>query len=68
MSGNGLYFWEHGFCEIENASGTGLAHCTFLFRDLYGTSLIVVTAGEVIPELDTTAIVWNWHLRAKSGA
>lgn len=67
-SGNGLYFWEQGFHEIENASGTGLAHCTFLFRDLYGTNLVVVTAGEVIPELDATAIVWNWHLRKLSNA
>ena len=67
-SGNGLYFWEQGFHEIENASGTGLAHCTFLFRDLYGTSLVVITAGEVIPELDATAIVWSWHLRSKTDA
>lgn len=67
-SGNGLYFWEQGFHEIESASGTGLAHCTFLFRDLYGTRLVVVTAGEVIPELDTTAIVWSWYLRTETDA
>jgi len=66
--GNGLYFWEQGYHEIENASGTGLAHCTFLFRDLYGTNLVIVTAGEVIPELDATAIVWNWYLRKQGDA
>ena len=67
-SGNGLYFWEQGYLEIENASGTGLSHCTFSFRDLYGTNLVVVTAGEVNTELEATAVVWNWYLRAKADA
>lgn len=61
--GNELYFWEKGFHEIETCSGTGLAHCTFVFRDMYETELVVVTAGEVIPELDATALVWSWRVR-----
>ena len=62
-SGNGRYFWEKGYHEIENASGTGLAQCTFLYRDVYGTELVVITAGEAIPELGANACVWNWSIR-----
>jgi hypothetical protein len=59
--GNGLHFWEKGYQEIISASPTGLAHCTFGFQDVYGTRLIVVTAGEVIADLNATAHVWNWY-------
>lgn len=59
--GNGPHFWEKGYDEIMNASGTGLAHCTFGFQDVYGNRLVVVTAGEVIEELNATAHVWNWY-------
>ncbi len=59
--GNGLHYWQKGYHEIIHASGTGLGHCTFAFHDVYGTKLIVVTAGEVIEELNATAYVWNWH-------
>lgn len=59
--GNGRKFWEKGYHEITNASGTGLAHCTFEFQDVYGNRLVVVTAGEVIEELNATAYVWNWY-------
>ena len=47
--------------EIINASGTGLGHCTFGLQDVYGNRLIIVTAGEVIEELNATAHVWNWY-------
>lgn len=59
--GNGLHFWEKGYWEIRNASGTGLAHCAFQFKDVYGNVLIVVTAGEVLPALESTAGVWSWY-------
>lgn len=59
--GNGLYFWEKGYHEIENSWGTGLGQCTFLFHDVYGTKLRVVTVGEVIPEMNATAHVRSWH-------
>ena len=59
--GNGLHFWQKGYHEIINASGTGLAFCTFGWQDVYGTKLVVVTAGEVIDELNATAGVWNWY-------
>lgn len=61
--GNGLYFWEKGYHEIINASGTGLGHCTFGFIDVYCNMLIVVTAGEVSAEEGWTACVWNWYFQ-----
>lgn len=64
--GNGLHFWDKGFYEIINASGTGLAHCTFGFVDVYRNELIVVTAGEVCKEEDWTAYVCNWYLQRQS--
>lgn len=60
--GNGLHFWEKGFHEVISASGTGLAHCRFGFQDVYGNRLVIVTAGDVVEELNATAHVWNWHL------
>jgi len=66
--GNGLYFWEKGYHEIQHSSGTGLAHCTFFFTDVYGTALTIVTAGEMIPELGATARVWNWYIRNERDA
>ena len=62
--GNGRQFWEMGYHEITHASGTGLAHCTFGFQDAYGNRLMIVTAGEVIDELNATAHVWNWFFDA----
>ena len=58
---NGLHFWQKEYHEIRHASGTGLAHCSFGFQDVYGTKLMVVTAGEVDEELGATAYVWNWR-------
>jgi hypothetical protein len=66
--GNGLHFWEKGFHEIINASGTGLGHCTFGFVDVYRNKLIVVTAGEVCEAENCTAYVWNWYLHRESDA
>lgn len=58
--GNGLHYWSKGYHEIRHASGTGLAMCSFGFIDVYGHRLVVVTAGEVIEEVDSTAHVWRW--------
>jgi hypothetical protein len=60
--GNGLYFWSKGFHEIQNACGTGLAQCTFGFKDVYGNLLIVVTAGEADDDLRSTPCVWRWRI------
>lgn len=60
--GNGLYFWSRGFHEIQSASGTGLGHCRFAFKDVYGNLLIVVTAGDTDEELNATPCVWNWRI------
>lgn len=60
--GNGEYFWKKGYHEIQAACPTGLAQCTFSFKDIYGNTLIVVTAGEAIEELGAVPGVWNWRL------
>ena len=59
--GNGLYFWEKGCWEIRSASGTGLSFCLFDFIDVYGKKLVVVTAGEVIEDLEAIPHVWSWY-------
>jgi hypothetical protein len=59
--GNGLHFWNKGYHEIRHASGTGLGLCSFGFEDVYGRKLVVVTAGEVIEEMNATAGVWRWY-------
>lgn len=64
QSGNGPSFWARGYREIESASGTGLAHYVFVFRDACDTVLEVVTAGEVLDEAGTSARVANWRIRA----
>lgn len=50
LSGNGPLFWSKGYFELENCSGTGLAYCSFLFRNAQGRRLRVVTAGEETPD------------------
>lgn len=49
--GNGPLFWRKGYVEIEACSGTGVAACAFLFRDVYGNRLRVTTEGEEAPRL-----------------
>ena len=48
--GNGPIFWERGYVEVEACSGTGVAACSFLFKDAYGNRLRIRTAGEELPE------------------
>ena len=48
--GNGPLFWRRGYVEVELCSGTGVAACTFLFKDAYGNRLRVTTAGEELPK------------------
>ena len=62
QSGNGLHYWGKGYWEIVYASGTGLSHCEFAFKDVYENELRVVTAGEV-NENESTARVWRWYLK-----
>ncbi|GIU81086.1 MAG: hypothetical protein D6687_00550 [Acidobacteria bacterium] len=50
LAGNGPIFWQRGYVELESCSGTGLAYCSFLFKDAYGNRLQVVTSGEELPE------------------
>lgn len=65
--GNGLHYWTKGYHEIRHASGTGLGMCSFGFKDVYGHNLVVVTAGEVIEELNSTAHVWHWYFESNLG-
>ena len=60
-SGNGPYFWNLGFHEILSASPTGVAACTFSFRDAYGNILLVSTEGEVDPDCGSKACVNHWR-------
>jgi hypothetical protein len=62
--GNGLHFWNKGYHEIRQAMGTGMSLCSFAFEDVYGHKLIVVTAGEVIEEINATAHVWRWYFES----
>src|SRR5208337_4235287 len=61
IAGNGKYFWDKGYREIRHACPNGLAHCLFIFTDVYGNRLIVGTSGEVYPEFGATATVRGWH-------
>src|SRR5688572_13890403 len=47
--GNGRLFWRKGYVEVEACSGTGVAACSFLFKDAYGNRLRLTTAGEEVP-------------------
>ena len=50
MYGNGPLFWKRGYVELESCSGTGIAVCSFLFKDAYGNRLRVTTSGEELPK------------------
>lgn len=60
--GNGAYFWQKGYHEIQSACPTGYSQCVFAYEDAYGNKLIVVTAGEAIEEIGLTPVVWNWRI------
>ena len=55
--GNGPHFWRKGYVELEACSGTGVAACAFLFKDVYGNRLRVITEGEEVPRWKSYARV-----------
>lgn len=61
-SGNGPVFWSKGYVELEACSGTGVAACTFLFKDAYGNRLRVITEGEELDDPKSHAGVSGWKL------
>ncbi len=61
QSGNGPLFWKRGYVELESCSGTGVAACSFLFKDTYGNRLRVTTAGEELPEEKVHASVTGFQ-------
>ncbi len=63
--GNGKIFWRKGYWEIEACAGTGLAPCTFLFKDVYGNKLRVATAGEEFPKQKAFARVTSYKFVCK---
>jgi hypothetical protein len=65
--GNGLHFWRRGYHKIRHASGTGLGFCSFGFEDVYGHKLVVVTAGEIIEDINGTAHVRRWYFETDEG-
>lgn len=59
--GNGRLFWRKGYVEVEACSGTGMAPCSFLFKDAYGNRLRVTTAGEELPRRKSYARVTGFE-------
>ena len=59
--GNGRVFWRSGYVEVEACSGTGVAACSFLFKDGYGNRLRVTTAGEELPRRKVYARVTGFQ-------
>jgi hypothetical protein len=59
--GNGQLFWRKGYVEVESCAGTGVAACSFLFRDAYGNRLRVTTAGEELPRRKIYASVTGFR-------
>lgn len=60
-SGNGKLFWEKGYVEIESCAGTGLAPCTFLFKDVYNNQLRLTTVGEEHPKQKVYAQITSFN-------
>lgn len=60
-TGNGAIFWEKGYVEIEGCAGSGVAACTFLFKDIYSNQLRVTTAGEEYPKEKAYAQVTGFN-------
>jgi hypothetical protein len=59
--GNGPLFLRKGYVEIEACSGTGVAACAFLFKDVHGNRLRVNTEGEEDPRLKYYARVTGFR-------
>jgi hypothetical protein len=57
LLGQAYNFFNAGYREVEDCTGTGLAYCRFLFRDDCSNIIIVVTAGEEIPKINAYATV-----------
>lgn len=56
--GNTQVLWRRGYHELsETCSGTGVAPCSFLFKDKKGRYLVVQTEGEVDENGDTHGVV-----------
>jgi hypothetical protein len=66
QAGNGAEFWRAGSWEIVDVCPTGLAPCTFAFRDAYRNSLTVVTLGEEDAEHGWHARVSNWFFTVEA--
>lgn len=59
--GNGRLFWRKGYVEVEACSGTGMAPCSFLFKDAYGNRLRITTEGEELPRQRSYARVTGFE-------
>jgi hypothetical protein len=60
-SGNGPKFWDRGYYELQFCSPTGSALCAFLFTDVYGNHLEVITEGEEYPNENAHGVVTRYH-------
>jgi hypothetical protein len=59
--GNGRLFWRKGYVEVEACAGTGVAPCSFVFKDAFGNRLRVTTAGEELPRRKSYARVTRFE-------
>ncbi len=50
------YYYDYGWREVEDCSGTGKGYCLFKFHDAYGHKLEVVTTGDKPNKVD------NWRV------
>lgn len=44
--GSGPTFWQRGYYELQDCSGTGVGYCALLFQDSCNNYLHITTAGE----------------------
>ena len=57
-------YYDNGWREIQDCSGTGMAYCRFEFRNIKNQTLVVVTAGECsqTSSVKCEKYVENWSI------
>lgn len=49
-------FYEKGYSELADCSGTGYGFCTLLFHDAYSNTLVVTTQGDQAKVVDSRVV------------
>jgi len=57
-------YYDNGWREIEDCSGTGMAYCRFEFTNIKNETLVVITEGECIKtsSIKCEKYVANWSI------